>query len=439
MILFTFGTDKSKIEALVNSALANRYKIEVRGTEETWRGFGSKLLAMRDFCAELPSSELVVFLDAYDVLAVGPDAERLYEENYHGKIVFSAEKNCWPDAQRASEYPQCDSPWRYLNSGSYMGTAGDIYNLLNGIKIDAYADDQRLMTTAFFDGKVVLDTKCIIFQTIGFTNEVKFMAGKVYNTVTKTYPQFIHGNGRTPMDNLYRFTLEEEASKYTNTVECHRDIVDRFTKYVNADEALKAHRDYVEANGYGYGERAFHWMWKLIVDAMPQSFRFLEIGVFKGQIPSLVTMLAAMSGKEASVTGIARFDGFAGNSFPEHPEHSAKDVMNLFGVFNLRTDNLSLIEGDSTSDEVHKRVKKLRKFDVIYIDGCHEYEYVKKDLEFYTTKLAPSGLLVIDDAACALKQPWGYFQGIESVSRATDEVLANHKNILTVMHNRIFR
>lgn len=37
------------------------------------------------------------------------------------------------------------------------------------------------------------------------------------------------------------------------------------------------------------------------------------------------------------------------------------------------------------------------KFDWIYIDGCHKYEYVKKDLELYYAKVKAGGFITGDD------------------------------------------
>lgn len=442
----TYGTDIVQTKPLLDSLRMHGWTVTHLGAGKAWNGFGDKLIAMRDYCAGRHPEQLVMFLDAYDVLVVGPPdpVEALYREHYAGQIIFNAEKNCWPDAALADEYPPSDSPWCFLNSGCYLGPAGAIHQLLAEMDIHPTDDDQRLMTDAYLAGKVTLDTACRIFQSAAFAanDELCAINRRLENAITGTCPTILHGNGRTDMARFrIKRNLEEEAALYENTAACHRDIVDRFTRYVDECAYLKAHRDYVEQHGYGYGERAFHWMWHLIVDAMPHDFRFLEIGVFKGQVPSLVTLAAQSWAKRAHVTGIGRFDEFAGitDKFPHYPAHSPADIQALYAAFDLSMKNTLLIEGDSTDEAVHDRIRHSRKFDVIYIDGCHEYEYVKRDLQFYTTRLNEGGLLVVDDAACDLKQPWGYFQGIESVTRAIREELGDWTNVLTVMHNRIFR
>ena len=64
-----------------------------------------------------------------------------------------------------------------------------------------------------------------------------------------------------------------------------------FARNVNLIPHLRDHRDYVEKNDHGYGDRAFYYQWKLLVEQMPTDFKFLEIGVYMGQIISLIKLL----------------------------------------------------------------------------------------------------------------------------------------------------
>jgi hypothetical protein len=56
-------------------------------------------------------------------------------------------------------------------------------------------------------------------------------------------------------------------------------------------------------------------------------------------------------------------------------------------------------------------------FDWVYIDGNHLYEYVKRDLEVFATKLKPGGVLAGDDYGAR-----GWWKG--GVTRAVDEFVA---------------
>ncbi len=90
-------------------------------------------------------------------------------------------------------------------------------------------------------------------------------------------------------------------ASYTDSVGVHDAIYQSFEAGVQADPQLRAHRDFVEANDHGYGDRAFHYMWKLLVEQMPESFRFLEVGVYKGQTLSLIRMLSSMLARDSRI------------------------------------------------------------------------------------------------------------------------------------------
>lgn len=233
--------------------------------------------------------------------------------------------------------------------------------------------------------------------------------------------------------------LMAEADSWVDTEECNGDIVRRFTEYVNARADLKAHRDFVEQRVYGFGERAFYWVWKLLVDEMPANFRFLEIGVYKGQILSLVRLLS----QDAYILGVTRLDSFSGPTgmFPKFPDDDyAAHIKNLHDHFGQPYPDIYV--GDSTADKTHQDIGDMELFDVVYIDGCHEYPYVVSDLKFYSQRVRPGGFLVIDDSATFLHEPWGFFQGIHDVSRAVRGIIESDptwRHLLACMHLRAFQ
>ena len=56
------------------------------------------------------------------------------------------------------------------------------------------------------------------------------------------------------------------------------------------------------------------------------------------------------------------------------------------------------IVGDSTSSNVQNKVSKLKlEYDLIFSDGNHEYEYVKRDFEFYSQFVKPGGYFLFHD------------------------------------------
>ena len=60
--------------------------------------------------------------------------------------------------------------------------------------------------------------------------------------------------------------------------------------------------------------------------------------------------------------------------------------------------NTVLIIGDSTDISIKTKVKNLRlTYDLMLIDGNHEFEYVTKDFEYYHQFLSKEGLLIFHD------------------------------------------
>jgi hypothetical protein len=221
------------------------------------------------------------------------------------------------------------------------------------------------------------------------------------------------------------------------------EIVADYTAKVNADPFLKSYRDWIEANAFGFGERCFLWMWKRIVDEMPEDFTFLEIGVFRGQILAIVEYLATRSGKYVDRCGVTPLDSSDGHWESDY----AADIRRLHYAFGIPND-WNLFKGSSTDPAVIGLVQSTDRdqcFDIVYIDGGHAYDVVRSDIEHYSPLVKPGGYLVIDDCNNRLDMPDGYFRGIESVSKAVDEVFPpftpndDWEYIGSVVHNRILR
>jgi len=251
--------------------------------------------------------------------------------------------------------------------------------------------------------------------------------------------------------------LLELQKSWTDVPEHHQRIHDEFCAAVNATPALKAHRDWVEQNMFGFGERSFHWMWKLIIDEVAgqlpaeaeKRFSFLEVGVFRGQVLSLVKLLAdthAVQVERFGITPLSAADGHWESDY-------SADICRLHDQFKLDKD-YTLVVGLSTEDEVVRAAQAtaqaLGGFDIIYIDGGHAFETVVSDLRHYTPLVKPGGLLVVDDCANRFHMPWGYFQGIEPVSKAVDgpgglppfggqENPVKWEFLFNVVHNRVWR
>lgn len=231
--------------------------------------------------------------------------------------------------------------------------------------------------------------------------------------------------------------LEAHRLTWEDVENYHRHINDSFTELVNTTHELKAHRDWVEANVFGFGERSFHWLHKLIVDEMPEEFKFLEIGIFRGQVLSLYKLLADQQGKKVERYGVSPLDSSGGH----WPSDYEQDVKTIHDQFNLAKD-YTIFKGLSTEPLIISASILANPYDIVYIDGGHDKATVQQDLFNYTPLVKTGGYLLIDDACCDMKQPWGYFQGISDVTEATLEYMNGNPEwefVMNVVHNRLYR
>ena len=85
----------------------------------------------------------------------------------------------------------------------------------------------------------------------------------------------------------------------------------------------------------------------------------------------------------------------------------AIDMVDLEGtsgsafLANLRFKNLTLICGDSTEADTIRKVGMLGKYDLIFIDGGHDYETVRADFDNYRSFLNPGGVIAFHDIAAS--------------------------------------
>ena len=205
---------------------------------------------------------------------------------------------------------------------------------------------------------------------------------------------------------------------------------------------LKAHRAYfynVAGNRRGFGEDAFHVMWKgLLKEFKPGNF--LEIGVFRGQVVSLVSLCSRLNGVACEVWGISQFSG-AGDSGSKYPQgfNYYQDTLENFEHFGLP--HPRLLRASSTDPEALQLIAS-RPWEMIYIDGNHDYEIVLRDWEACSTSLKRGGIIVLDDSGItdAYRPPIFATSGCPGPSKLAREIdRTRFREILQVGHNRVFQ
>ena len=170
----------------VESAIRHDIDLVILGWGVKWIGLSQKLEAAHSYVKALPSSDIILFTDAFDVLFT----EKLSNINEkfitlsnktNSKIIFSAECGCWPHVMEDKnicliKYPKSPTPYRYLNSGTWIGYAENSEIMLREIIKEAGSDfknanDQKLVADMYINHKygIKLDFYSEIFQSMHMT------------------------------------------------------------------------------------------------------------------------------------------------------------------------------------------------------------------------------------------------------------------------------
>jgi hypothetical protein len=250
---------------------------------------------------------------------------------------------------------------------------------------------------------------------------------------------------------------------YRNTAEENDRLHRTLDAMTWADPLLAGHRRHVEQNQLGFGDPAFHSLWRMLLQAAAARFgtvRALEIGVYKGQVISLWSLLAREHRLALQVSALSPLQGqpmprsrmlnklrhwfsprfrekvASGNYYP--PDDYEGIIRAHFAAHALDFDRVTLHRGYSTDPAVLTRLESER-FEIIYVDGDHTYEGARHDFHRFGPKVVPGGWLVADDASCDLPGT-AFWKGHASVSRAVRELPAlGFTNVLNVGHNRVFQ
>lgn len=199
--VYSFGTDPNKCSLMLESARKFGYNVTIEGYGQQYKGHGLKIQNMRKFCEQQDPNDVILFVDAYDVIFTQPE-EVLFNkwEKLTGGVgvIFNAEINCWPDAELASEYPSHPtSRFKFLNSGIYMGRAKYILDMIPDNVSDTY-DDQRYYADKFLfdvDSKIKLDYTTELFMPLCYAvTSVRYDDKGLVNSELGSHPCLLHAN-----------------------------------------------------------------------------------------------------------------------------------------------------------------------------------------------------------------------------------------------------
>ena len=198
--IITVGTDENKMWGLEQSAKRHGITYLNLGRGVEWgggtmegQGGGHKINLVRSHIQTLPDEDTVLFVDGYDVLFT--DNIHSIKERFDGfdcDILFAAEKSCWPEPTIAPQFPMTPTPYKYLNSGVYMGKVARLNHFFSEIVANDQ-DDQLWIQKRFLGANglnVKLDHEGYIFQC---DDEVSYDGQQISNGMC--CPCIYHGNG----------------------------------------------------------------------------------------------------------------------------------------------------------------------------------------------------------------------------------------------------
>ena len=200
-------------------------------------------------------------------------------------------------------------------------------------------------------------------------------------------------------------------------------------------EWLRQHRSYFEGER-GFGENAFHAAWLDVLRRhKPQNL--LEIGVYRGQSLSLWQLIASKFEMEMFVAGISPLTNL-GDSVSVYPEVDYEsDIFANFNKFSLKT---PLLVKSLSTESLSTEFISSKNWDLIYIDGSHEYDVVLHDYEISLKNLKVGGILCMDDSSLFWDTPIeGVFKGHFGPSKVAMDFATVEMNYeFTVGHLNFF-
>ncbi len=191
------------IDKLIQSCQMHGMELEILGMGNEYPGNGAKFIYMRDYIQNLKDYEIVMFVDAFDVLIVA-DKEVILDKflQMEQPFVMSVEKNCYPCDRYEGFYPPSPTHFKYLNTGSYIGYVAHLKRWFKALEpIIPHVCDQAQAVSHYVKNPKLyfFDFQCELFLPLYNVkpNEViiNYKDKLVYSIPTRSNPCVIHANG----------------------------------------------------------------------------------------------------------------------------------------------------------------------------------------------------------------------------------------------------
>ncbi len=217
----------------INSVRRSNFDYQLLGKDEKWTGLVTRIKAYLKYLEEQPIDEfrLYVFIDVYDVIAIGQPQELMEKWLTFGTpIIIGAEPNCNPNLCRGmtsywDHWNMADRrPNIYLNFGLVAGIRPALLSFFQYLIADAQQSNvlvwnEQISASHYLDlhpGQVALDSRMqlignmICHLTRGNVSQFSWSIskGRVYYTFSSRFPKsqpiFIHAPSKG-IDALQRY------------------------------------------------------------------------------------------------------------------------------------------------------------------------------------------------------------------------------------------
>lgn len=231
--------------------------------------------------------------------------------------------------------------------------------------------------------------------------------------------------------------FSEAASAFPDPNELYAYLHHYFHHF--CPQRIRDHRNYFKQNRRGFGEDAFHAMWYLLLSENKPK-RMLEIGVYRGQVVSLWTLISEQLHLPCEAHGISPFASTGDSILDAYPDLDyMTDVVASFEHWGLPLP--TFVKAKSCDPEALQHIKA-QEWDLIYIDGDHSFEGALADYEVCRDHLKAGGILVMDDASLhtSFRPPPFSSPGHPGPSRVAREYADKELKLLAIVgHNNVYR
>lgn len=191
-----------------------KHHVEPEFLQGLWRGLLSKPKLLKDHLnLGRVKTELVLFTDCWDIIfAAGLPSIIDKFKSFDAPIVFNAERSCFPRPDLAEQFPKSVTPYRFLNSGFFIGYTEAVASMLRDMQLDGLPDDfilpdgtkhepndQENYQVWYLANQTMaaLDSQAFICQSLHSSepDEFYFDHDKFASRVTGNHPAVFHGNG----------------------------------------------------------------------------------------------------------------------------------------------------------------------------------------------------------------------------------------------------